>query len=718
MPPRSLLPALLLLALSACAAGVEDNGASPDARDDQARPDASIDAATPDAPDTDTPDAPPPDAFVPPDAPPPDAPPPAETCDNQTDDDGDGDADCDDSDCALACLNLCSPGSQRVVVTGVGLPAPVDDANDPTFDLAVSPTGVVTGAAVRVVITHSFAGDLILRLRSPSGTMIDLANRRGSSGDNYAGTVFADAAATAIADGTPPFAGQFRPDQPLSTMALEPAAGSWQVRVEDAAAGDSGMVQVVQLVVCVCDEASGCVPPVPETACDDGMDNDDDGATDCDDSDCAGFACSVAACPAGTTKEVYAATGLPASIPDPGTTTASVTVPAGLVATAAVQLDITHGYASDVDVRLLAPERAIDLTSDNGGTGDNYAGTILSDDAATPITAGTAPFTGTFRPEQAFALLAGASGGTWTLEVTDDASSDAGTLTGFSLLVCRCEPGTCELGLACGNGDDDDGDGMADCADPDCAATTVCAAEAACTDGLDDDGDGLTDCADPGCALDPMCTPEADCGNGLDDDSDGAADCADFGCDGTAGCTFGRENACSDGIDNDGDGQTDGDEPGCAWAITALPCASGDALYVYGATDLPRAIASSTTLTSTFATAGAGTIVTAAVRFTAAHTFAGDIDLFLVAPNGAEVELTTDNGGSGDNYTQTVFVDAAATAITAGTAPFTGSFRPEQPLSGLAGATFAGTWQARLADDAGGDEGTWTELSLAACVAP
>ena len=51
------------------------------------------------------------------------------------------------------------------------------------------------------------------------------------------------------------------------------------------------------------------------------------------------------------------------------------------------------------------------------------------------------------------------------------------------------------------------------------------------------------------------------------------------------------------------------------------------------------------------------------------HTFDGDLDMFLVAPGGAPlVELSTDNGGSGDNYgngsndctaTQTVFNDAS-----------------------------------------------------------
>ena len=62
------------------------------------------------------------------------------------------------------------------------------------------------------------------------------------------------------------------------------------------------------------------------------------------------------------------------------------------------------------------------------------------------------------------------------------------------------------------------------------------------------------------------------------------------------------------------------------------------------------------------------------------HTSTGELDIFLVSPSGAVLELSTDNGGSGDNFTNTVFRDNAPTSITAGTAPFTGSFRPEGTL--------------------------------------
>jgi hypothetical protein len=64
----------------------------------------------------------------------------------------------------------------------------------------------------------------------------------------------------------------------------------------------------------------------------------------------------------------------------------------------------------------------------------------------------------------------------------------------------------------CTNGKDDDGDGLIDCADPDCAADPACLTTKVggtaeiCNNGIDDDGDGLVDCADPDCFSSPLCT--------------------------------------------------------------------------------------------------------------------------------------------------------------------------------------------------------------------
>ena len=51
----------------------------------------------------------------------------------------------------------------------------------------------------------------------------------------------------------------------------------------------------------------------------------------------------------------------------------------------------------------------------------------------------------------------------------------------------------------CFDGIDDDGDGLTDCQDPDCADAQGCTPNESCANELDDDGDGLTDCQDPDC---------------------------------------------------------------------------------------------------------------------------------------------------------------------------------------------------------------------------
>jgi hypothetical protein len=62
----------------------------------------------------------------------------------------------------------------------------------------------------------------------------------------------------------------------------------------------------------------------------------------------------------------------------------------------------------------------------------------------------------------------------------------------------------------CDNAEDDDGDGLVDCADPDCHGSPACGTPEDCSNGTDDDGDGLVDCADPGCGG-SICGPSATC---------------------------------------------------------------------------------------------------------------------------------------------------------------------------------------------------------------
>lgn len=61
----------------------------------------------------------------------------------------------------------------------------------------------------------------------------------------------------------------------------------------------------------------------------------------------------------------------------------------------------------------------------------------------------------------------------------------------------------------CNNNVDDNGDGFADCGDPECVGTSWCTtaggSEYVCDDGLDNDGNGLIDCQDPECVNAGVC---------------------------------------------------------------------------------------------------------------------------------------------------------------------------------------------------------------------
>jgi subtilisin-like proprotein convertase family protein len=132
----------------------------------------------------------------------------------------------------------------------------------------------------------------------------------------------------------------------------------------------------------------------------------------------------------------------------------------------------------------------------------------------------------------------------------------------------------------------------------------------------------------------------------------------------------------------------------------------------FPSTDVPRTIADVATTLSTLSIADAGAVLDVNVGLTLTHTYDGDLDLYLRGPDGTRVELTTDNGSSGDGYTDTIFDDEAAISITSGTAPFTGSYRPEGLLSAFDGLPAVGTWTLEVTDDAPNDVGVLTAWSL------
>ncbi|MBK7433881.1 MAG: proprotein convertase P-domain-containing protein [Chitinophagaceae bacterium] len=114
------------------------------------------------------------------------------------------------------------------------------------------------------------------------------------------------------------------------------------------------------------------------------------------------------------------------------------------------------------------------------------------------------------------------------------------------------------------------------------------------------------------------------------------------------------------------------------------------------------------------------TAASASVRFNITHTWDGDLDLSLKAPNGQALNLVNEKGGTGDNFTNTIVSSTGTLTFAASAAPFTNTYRadasggaPAPAGMGQTTATFAGlltgplngTWTFGAVDVASGDIG-------------
>ncbi|MGD1805355.1 CHAT domain-containing protein [Dapis sp. BLCC M126] len=86
------------------------------------------------------------------------------------------------------------------------------------------------------------------------------------------------------------------------------------------------------------------------------------------------------------------------------------------------------------------------------------------------------------------------------------------------------------------------------------------------------------------------------------------------------------------------------------------------------------------------------------VRFSAQHTFNGDLAVALKSPQGQEVTLFAGVGGGGQNFQDTVLDDNASTSINSGGVPFNGAYIPQGSLTDFNGESPNGTWTLRVTD--------------------
>ena len=161
--------------------------------------------------------------------------------------------------------------------------------------------------------------------------------------------------------------------------------------------------------------------------------------------------------------------------------------------------------------------------------------------------------------------------------------------------------------------------------------------------------------------------------------------------------------------------------------LTALSAQPGSASVSSGPISviIPDANPTGVNLPLTVAGIPAGAVGTSAsVTFNITHTWDGDLTLFIKSPNNQVLNLVNQRGGPGHNFTNTVISSTATTPISAGAAPFAGTYLPDGSLAAPAPAggfvptatTFTplistagslnGTWSFGARDNAGGDIGT------------
>ncbi|HET7506359.1 MAG TPA: proprotein convertase P-domain-containing protein [Kofleriaceae bacterium] len=132
---------------------------------------------------------------------------------------------------ACGCLCYCisfqkfPPGDETILP---GLPAMIPDNNliGITSNNPVVGDGTVATLALSLNITHTFSSDLVVTLISPGGTQFVVSNRAGGSTANIILT-----------------------DQAITAFNGQPAAGTWQLKVQDLSSLDIGTLNSWSLLI-------------------------------------------------------------------------------------------------------------------------------------------------------------------------------------------------------------------------------------------------------------------------------------------------------------------------------------------------------------------------------------------------------------------------------------------------------------------------------------
>jgi uncharacterized repeat protein (TIGR01451 family) len=427
------------------------------------------------------------------------------------------------------------------------------------------------------------------------------------------------------------------------------------------------------------------------------------------------------------TPQTFTSTSVPVFVPDADPDGASMPLTVSGVGSfdrMKVSIHLTNTYDADLDISLVGPggNPTINLSSDNGDDQDNFgtdcaAGandTTFDDKAQVSIVNGSAPFVGTFKPEQPLSTFSGNPNGTWTLKVVDDLPEDVGNIECWSLSF---ESYSCTAAGGCvdkkpafsvpsttvsgGNGDSDaDKNEIFNLAvrirnDGTDNATNVSATLSTSTSGLTIPTNSAN-------------YPDVNTGESKNN-------LTPFVVQTPIGMECGIELAFTLNVTTD---QGTISIPfklqtGILGAPTTFTATGPVSIPDAGPTvELPLTVSGLT-----------GRIGKVTTSIFIPHGCTQDLDIDLVHPNNTAINLASDNGScpetSGMNYgtdcpagaNDTTFDDSATTQITTVNEPFVGTFLPEESLSTFNHLSANGSWKLKATDDFVFDVGSiecWT----------
>ncbi len=130
---------------------------------------------------------------------------------------------------------LAAPATPAPITASATPNAPIADNKTVTSTLSLTGDATVDSLKLNLDIAHSYRGDLVVSLTSPSGKSAVVSNKQGGSADDLKGSF------------------------DLSAFAGEKAAGTWTLTVQDTARGDTGTLNGWGLTIA----PKGDQPPPP-----------------------------------------------------------------------------------------------------------------------------------------------------------------------------------------------------------------------------------------------------------------------------------------------------------------------------------------------------------------------------------------------------------------------------------------------------------------------